>query len=71
MGLDGDGGVGVDRNHRRLIAGDVGGVHHFRGAAIRGRHQAGRGRRQQGGGGGPRLSDRAASGSGSDVVVVA
>jgi hypothetical protein len=64
MGLDGDGGVGVDRNHRRLIAGDVGGVHHFRGAAIRGRHQAGRGRRQQGGW-------TATVGSGSDVVVVA
>jgi hypothetical protein len=46
MGLDGDGGVGVDHNHRRLIASDVGGVHHFRGAAAGGRHQARRGRRQ-------------------------
>jgi hypothetical protein len=35
MGLDGDGGVGVDHNHRRLIAGDVEG-HRFRGAAARG-----------------------------------
>jgi hypothetical protein len=47
MGLDGDDGVGVDHNHRRLIVGDVGGVHHFGGAAAAGRHQAGRDRRQQ------------------------
>jgi hypothetical protein len=37
MGLEGDGGVGVDHNLRRLIVGDVGGVHRFRGAAARGR----------------------------------
>jgi hypothetical protein len=37
MGLEGDGGVGVDHNLRRLIASDVGGVHRFRGAAARGR----------------------------------